>query len=75
MTKARLEEDFTGFDGIDIRVERVPNDLNDEKYRDQYLTNHIRWFLNGNIPAIRRFIANVREKYGVGVILPEEIII
>lgn len=71
MTRARLTEEFNGFDGIDIRMERVPNDLNNEKIREEYLTNHVRWFLNDNIPAIQRFVANVKEKYGVDVILPE----
>ena len=70
-THSRLNEEFTGFDGIDDRMERVPNDLNNEIIRREYLTNHVRWFLNGNIPAIKRFIGNVKEKYGVDVILPE----
>ncbi|MDC3281989.1 site-specific DNA-methyltransferase [Euryarchaeota archaeon] len=71
MTTTRLSEEFSGFDGIDDRMERVPNDLNDNTIREEYLTNHVRWFLNDNIPAIKRFIQNVKEKYGVDVILPE----
>ena len=44
-TKKRLLDKFKGFDSIDPRMERVPNDLNDPKIRADYLKNHIDWFL------------------------------
>ena len=37
MTKERLRKEFDGFDSIDERMERVPNDLNDEKIRNEYI--------------------------------------
>jgi site-specific DNA-methyltransferase (adenine-specific) len=43
--KERLSKDFTGFDSIDPRMKRIPNDFNDDKLREEYLKNHINWFL------------------------------
>src|SRR5690606_15241138 len=45
MTKKRLASPFNGFDSIDPRMERVPNDLNDDAIRNEYFKNHIEWFL------------------------------
>ncbi|KXK56382.1 MAG: DNA modification methylase [Chlorobi bacterium OLB7] len=45
LIQARLAEPFLSFDSIDPKMQRVPNDLNDEKIRDEYLKNHIQWFL------------------------------
>ena len=42
MTNCRLKEPFTGFDSIDPRMERVPNDLRKPEIREEYLQNHIR---------------------------------
>lgn len=64
MTKERLAESFTGFDSIDERMKRVPNDLNDTQFRDEYIRNHIQWFLRNHPDAIKDFIREVREKYG-----------
>lgn len=64
MTKKRLAEDFTGFDSIDPRMERVPYDLNDEKIREEYLSNHIEWFLKNHNGAKDAFYAEVEKKYG-----------
>ncbi len=44
MTEERLKMPFNGFDSIDPRMERVPNDLNDPVIREEYLLNHIEWF-------------------------------
>ena len=43
-TTQRLSKTFEGFDSIDPRMERIPNDLNDEKFRNEYFKNHIEWF-------------------------------
>lgn len=63
-TKARIEKDFTGFDSIDPRMERIPNDLNDDKLRQEYLANHRSWFLKNHENAISEFETTVDEKYG-----------
>ena len=64
MTKSRLSESFSGFDSVDDRMERVPNDLRDSKYRNEYLKNHIKWFLSNHKNTIREFRKSVLEKYG-----------
>lgn len=64
MANSRLNEAFVGFDSIDPRMERVPNDLRNPKIREQYLWNHIRWFLNNHEGAIEEFEKIVKEKYG-----------
>ena len=63
-TKARIEKEFTGFDSIDPRMERIPNDQNDEKLRQEYLANHRNWFLKNHENAISEFELSVNEKYG-----------
>ena len=63
-TKSRIEKEFTGFDSIDPRMERIPNDLNDEKLRQEYLANHRNWFLKNHENAISEFESSVDEKYG-----------
>lgn len=65
MTKQRLSEDFTGFDSVDPRMERVPNDLRKADIRDEYLKNHVGWFLKNHDNAIDVFTKAVKEKYGV----------
>jgi site-specific DNA-methyltransferase (adenine-specific) len=64
MTKKRLNEPFKGFDSIDPRMERVPNDLNDEKIREEYLKNHMEWFLKNYNGAREIFEKEVELKYG-----------
>lgn len=64
MTKERLSEEFVGFDSIDERMQRVPNDLNDSKIRLEYIENHIKWFLNNHQDAINNFLEEVKIKYG-----------
>lgn len=44
MANLRLNEPFEGFDSIDERIKRLPNDLNNSKIREEYLNNHIKWF-------------------------------
>ena len=55
MTKARLAEPFNGFDSVDERMERVPNDLRKPEIRDEYLSNHVDWFLANHENAIDSF--------------------
>lgn len=63
MTKERLKEEFFGFDSIDERMKRIPNDLNDEKIRDEYIKNHKIWFLKNHDLEIKEFEKNILEKY------------
>lgn len=63
-TKKRLSEKFNGFDSVDPRMERVPNDLRDVSLRADYLKNHIVWFLKNHENALEVFKNAVKEKYG-----------
>ncbi len=65
MIEARLNEPFVGFDSIDPRMERVPNDLNDEQIREEYLNNHVEWFLQNHNGASDIFYSEVEKKYGL----------
>lgn len=64
MTKDRLANEFNGFDSIDPRMERIPNDLNDDALRKEYLANHVTWFLKNHENAIDDFNKEVEKKYG-----------
>jgi len=64
MTDIRLSEPFTGFDSVDTRMERVPNDLRNKEVRKEYLKNHKEWFLKNHENAIEVFKQAVKEKYG-----------
>jgi site-specific DNA-methyltransferase (adenine-specific) len=61
LIKERLEQPFTGFDSIDERMERIPNDLNNVQIRDEYISNHKTWFLKYH-PNIINSIENEFEK-------------
>lgn len=63
MCEERLKEPFHGFDSIDERMKRVPNDLNDPQIRLEYIKNHIKWFLKNHPDAVEEFIENVKVKY------------
>ena len=63
-TNKRLAEKFVGFDSVDPRMERVPNDLRNGELREEYLKNHIDWFLKNHENAIEIFKSAVKEKYG-----------
>ena len=63
MSKERLEKEFLGFDSIDERMKRVPNDLNDAEIREKYIKDHITWFLKNHQDAIDDFMKGVKEKY------------
>lgn len=64
MCKERLTKPFTGFDSIDDRMTRVPNDLNDPELRAEYIRNHVKWFLGNHEDAIPEFLKEVKAKYG-----------
>lgn len=64
LTKNRLNQPFNGFDSIDPRMERVPNDLTQRHIRNEYLENHINWFLSNHNNALDTFKKSVEEKYG-----------
>ena len=56
MTKMRLDEPFTGFDSIDDRMNRLPNDLGN--YHADYIKNHADWFLKNHPNEIKNFNEN-----------------
>ena len=62
-TKERLNSPFEGFDSIDERMLRVPNDLNDKDIRNEYLQNHVKWFLKNHPDRVTAFLEDVKEKY------------
>ena len=64
-TKARLKKSFEGFDSYDDRYLRVPNDLNDEKIREEYYKFHIEEFLKNDPNKVKRFKKDFYEKYKV----------
>jgi DNA modification methylase len=64
MTKERLNKPFTSFDSIDERMERVPLDLRDDMIREEYLANHIKWFLQHHNGSVDKFTKYVEEMYG-----------
>ena len=64
MTYDRLDQPFNGFDGIDPRMERVPNDLRRLEIREEYIKNHEKWFLRNHQQSIDNFKQELRKKYG-----------
>lgn len=63
LTKERLNDKFEGFDSIDERMLRIPNDLNDAEIREEYIENHINWFLKNHPDRIDTFLEDVKSKY------------
>lgn len=63
MANERLNMPFLGFDSIDERMKRVPNDLNDAQIRIEYIQNHIKWFLANHPNAMAEFVEEVKQKY------------
>lgn len=61
--KDRLMEPFDGFDSVDEKMLRCPNDLSDPEIRERYIKNHINWFLKNHEKNIPGFIKEVQEKY------------
>lgn len=67
LTNLRLKEPFNGFDSVDPRMERVPNDLRKARIRDEYLENHINWFLKNHGNSLEAFKKAVGKKYKVEI--------
>ncbi len=63
-TKDRLGMDFSGFDSVDPRMERVPFDLRRPDVRTIYLENHKKWFLQHHENAVVKFEETVQSLYG-----------
>lgn len=72
-TKERLDRKFEGFDSIDERMLRVPNDLNDPTVRKEYINNHVKWFLKNHPDRVDKFLDEVRAKYSKKVSLQTEL--
>jgi len=64
MTKERLNAQFTGFDSVDPRMERVPMDLRRPDICAEYLENHKKWFLSHHENALNKFEESVSLLYG-----------
>lgn len=64
MTRERLSKPFMGFDSIDERMERVPLDLRNDAIREEYLANHIKWFLQHHNGSVDKFTESVEQIYG-----------
>lgn len=64
LIQKRLREPFTGFDSIDPRMLRIPNDLNDPATREEYRQNHKTWFLKNHFKDIQLFDEAFTAKYG-----------
>lgn len=62
-TKNRLQKKFVGFDSIDKRMSRIPNDLNDRDIRNKYFDNHKAWFLDNHPNALEDFEKEFLKKY------------
>jgi site-specific DNA-methyltransferase (adenine-specific) len=63
VAKERLERPFNGFDSIDDRMGRIPNDLNDIQIRTEYLNNHKTWFLKYHPNFMESFENEIENKY------------
>lgn len=64
ITKDRLGIEFTGFDSVDPRMERVPLDLRRNNVREEYLEKHKEWFLRHHENALEKFEESVSSLYG-----------
>lgn len=66
LIEARLQRPFSGFDGVDPRMLRIPNDLNDPGIRAEYRNNHKKWFLKNHADSHAAFDEAFQKKYGTG---------
>lgn len=72
MIEERLKKPFEGFDSVDEKMTRCPNDLNDADVRIEYIYNHINWFLKNHKDAIPVFLEEVKSKYLTKMIETEQ---
>jgi len=71
MTEERLRAEFSGFDSVDPRMERVPLDLRSVEKRQEYLANHKKWFLMRHENATKKLEESVKLLYGNDTVLSE----
>jgi len=64
LAKERLNAPFLGFDSIDAKMKRLPENLTDPQIRERYIENHIQWFLKNHPEEIPEILAEVQKKYG-----------
>jgi DNA modification methylase len=67
MTEERLKKKFDGFDSVDPRVKRIPNDLRKENIRNDYIKKHIKYFLQNHNNTFKEFKDNVKLKYKIDI--------
>lgn len=67
LTQERLKKKFNGFDSIDPRVKRIPNDLRNPKIRVEYIKKHIKYFLKNHNNTISDFKESVKSKYSLDI--------
>ena len=67
MTEERLKKKFDGFDSVDPRVKRIPNDLRKENIRNDYIKKHIKYFLQNHNNTLKEFKDNVKLKYKIDI--------
>lgn len=63
LIERRLKLPFFGFDSVDPRMKRIPNDLNDPRIREGYRKNHKEWFLKNHQQEHKAFDDAFRIKY------------
>ncbi|MDF1662305.1 MAG: site-specific DNA-methyltransferase, partial [Planctomycetota bacterium] len=64
LAQERLGAEFSGFDGVDPRMARVPKDMRDPELRRAYLEKHPEWFLKNHEGCLDLFEKRVLELYG-----------
>ncbi|MCY2997896.1 MAG: DNA methyltransferase [Planctomycetota bacterium] len=65
LIESRLKQAFNGFDSLDPRMKRIPNDLNDPAIREEYRKNHKAWFLRNHPREQQEFDDEFKRKYAV----------
>ncbi|MBR4904230.1 MAG: site-specific DNA-methyltransferase [Selenomonadaceae bacterium] len=65
IAKKRLSEPFYGFDSLDERMKRLPADLNDLNLREEYIKNHVNWFLKNNPKTADNLIKEFEKKHSL----------
>ena len=63
LIRNRLKQPFRGFDSVDPRMKRIPNDLNDATIREEYRKKHKLWFLKNHQQEHSAFDEAFRQQY------------
>lgn len=61
MTNSRLKEPFFGFDSIDERMTRIPENLTNSQIKNEYMKNHSAWFLKNYPDLIEEFNESLKR--------------